>query len=370
MSRTTETESKDSDPLLVIRDLQVDYFTRRGRLRAVDGVDLEIHRGEVLGLAGESGAGKTALAYSILRLLPRLEKRRGRDFLSKVLRFLPFGGGKVGEEVTLERGEIVGGEIRFQGRNLLDLSEEEMGEIRGKRISMIFQNPVPSLDPLQVSGLQTGEALEAHGAAERSQIRNLVFEYLGLVRFSDVRRIYRTHPGFLSGGEGQRVMIASSLICSPDLVIADEPTSNLDVTVQRNIMDLLNRMKERFDLTVLLITHDLGVIAEAADRITIMYAGKIVESGHVHDVLRRPRHPYTRGLLAGTPRLGLKERLEEIPGGPPDPFRMPAGCRFHPRCRYAVEACREEVPGLVEVGVRHLSACLRVEEIGDQLDLT
>jgi peptide/nickel transport system ATP-binding protein len=363
-----QTSRNGGDALLDIRDLEVDYLTAKGRLRAVDGVDLEIRRGEILGLAGESGAGKTALAYAILRLLPRLQKGPEGSLISRALRFLMLGESEDGSG-TLKKGEIAGGRILFDGENLLELTEEEMREIRGNRISMVFQDPIPALDPLQVSGLQTGEALEVHGDSRSSAIKELVFEYLDLVRLSDAARIYQSHPDFLSGGEGQRVMIASSLVCDPELVIADEPTSNLDVTIQRNIMDLLLQMKKQFNLTLLLITHDLGVIAEAADRVAIMYAGKIVETGSVRDVFTRPRHPYTKGLLESTPRPGLKARLAGISGEHPDPFEMPSGCRFHPRCLYMISECKDEVPPLAEVEPGRRSACIRVDEIADELDL-
>ena len=326
-------------PLLAIEDLKTHFFTRDGVVRAVDGVSYEVGAGETLAVVGESGCGKSVTALSILRL------------------------------VASPPGRIVGGTIRFQGKDLLRLSEAEMRGIRGNEISMIFQEPMTSLNPVLTISRQIGETLRLHqgldaGAAERRAV-----EMLRLVRIPEPERRARQYPHELSGGMRQRVMIAIALACNPKLLIADEPTTALDVTIQAQILDLMRELKSKIGAAIILITHDLGVVAEMAQRVVVMYAGRKVEEAPVRELFRRPRHPYTLGLLASVPRLGATlgrrepPRLAEIPGTVPSLRQAIIGCAFAPRCRFATERCRREAPPLEVKAPAHLAACFESERI-------
>ena len=323
-----------SDVLLELRELQTHFFTDDGVVRAVDGVSYDVHAGETLAVVGESGSGKSVTALSILRL------------------------------VATPPGRIVGGSITFRGRDLLSLSETEMRAIRGKEISMIFQEPMTSLNPVYSCGEQIIEVLMLHEKLSRPAARERAVELLKKVGIPSPEQRVDEYPHQMSGGMRQRVMIAMALACKPALLIADEPTTALDVTIQAQILELLKRLRGELGMAVLLITHDLGVVAETADRVAVMYAGQVVEYCGVRDTFRATRHPYTAGLLASLPRLGAeRERLRVIPGNVPNPVRFPTGCRFHPRCPIAVERCRSEMPALRDVGGGHLARCFRAEEI-------
>jgi oligopeptide/dipeptide ABC transporter ATP-binding protein len=302
--------------LLEVRDLQTHFPTRAGLVRAVDGVSFYLDRGELLGLVGESGCGKSITALSIMRLIS-------------------------------PPGKIASGEIFFDGKNLLKLSEAEMREIRGDDIAMIFQDPMTSLNPVFTVGEQIAEALRLHRRLSRKAARAAAIEAMREVAIPDPARRADDYPHQLSGGMRQRVMIAMALACDPKLLIADEPTTALDVTIQAQILELLNELRKSRELAVLLITHDLGVVAEVADRVAVMYTGKIVEESPVEELFARPKHPYTEGLLRSVPKLTLedvakKERLETIEGVVPSPTDLPPGCHFEPRCHYRMPRCKEE----------------------------
>jgi len=314
--------------LLKVRDLKTYFYTDDGVGRAVDGVSFELDRGETLGLVGESGCGKTVTSLSIMRLVPE------------------------------PPGRIVGGEIVFKGRDMLKLSEREMRSIRGNEISMIFQEPMTSLNPVYTCGDQVAEAIVLHQKVGRKEARARAIEMLRFVGIPDPERRIGEYPHQLSGGMRQRVMIAMALSCNPSILIADEPTTALDVTIQAQILDLLRKLREELHMAMLLITHNLGIIAEMADRVAIMYAGRIVEEADVIAIFERPMHPYTRGLLRSLPTLGRrKERLTAIKGTVPDPIHFPPGCRFNPRCELADMRCRTEEPELVEVEPGHKVSC-------------
>ncbi|MGD8507076.1 MAG: ABC transporter ATP-binding protein [Candidatus Bathyarchaeota archaeon] len=326
------------EALLSVKDLKASLRADGKYVRIVDGVDLAINKGETIGLVGETGAGKTVTAFSILRIIQ-----------------------PIGETRPLWKIE---GEVLFKGRDLMKLSEEEMRDIRGKQIALITQNPIASLHPIEVIGHQTGETLEEHQMAEIERIKKLVVEHLGKVEIADAKRRFSDFRHQFSGGEGQRILLAMSLIRNPSLLIADEPTSALDVTVQRQILELLKAMKQHFDLSMLLITHNLGVIAEMSDYVYVMYAGKIVEHSDVITIFKAPLHPFTRGLLATIPRIDRDFfKFEGIPGEPPNPLYPISGCKFHPRCKYAKEICSRKVPEVVEVDPKHFVACLRIDSI-------
>jgi peptide/nickel transport system ATP-binding protein len=326
-------------PLLAIEDLKTHFYTRDGVVRAVDGVSYAVNAGETLAVVGESGCGKSVTALSVLRLVPS------------------------------PPGRIVGGAIRFQGADLLALSEAKMRAIRGNEISMIFQEPMTSLNPVLTISRQIGETLRLHqglgaAAAERRSI-----EMLRLVRIPEPERRARQYPHELSGGMRQRVMIAMALACNPKLLIADEPTTALDVTIQAQILDLMRELKAKIGAAIVLITHDLGVVAEMAERVVVMYAGRKVEEAPVRALFGRPRHPYTVGLLASVPRLGATlgrhapPRLAEIPGTVPSLRESIIGCAFAPRCGFATERCRRETPPLEMKEAAHLAACFESERI-------
>ena len=323
-----------SAPLLEVRDLFTQFHTDDGVVRAVDGVSFDVAAGETVAVVGESGSGKSVTALSILRLVPE------------------------------PPGRIAGGSIRFRGAELLELPAAGMRAIRGREISMVFQEPMTSLNPVFPCGEQIAEAVRVHEGASRAAARARAIEMLRKVGVPSPEQRADEYPHQLSGGMRQRVMIAMALACRPALLIADEPTTALDVTVQAQILELLERLQEELGMAVLLVTHDLGVVAETADRVVVMYAGQVVETATVEDLFQAPRHPYTAGLLASRPRLGERhERLRVIPGSVPDPLDPPSGCRFHPRCPCAIERCVVEMPALEEIRPGHRARCLRAREI-------
>jgi oligopeptide/dipeptide ABC transporter ATP-binding protein len=314
--------------LLSIQDLKV-YFRSNGKIaRAVDGVSCEVRQGETVCLVGESGCGKTVSALTILGLIPR------------------------------PPGEIVGGRVLFKGQNLLDMSEDEMQKIRGNRIAMVFQEPMTSLNPVFTIGNQIAEAITAHENVSPVETRNRCVELLTDVGIAAPEERLKDYPHQLSGGQRQRVMIAMALACHPELVIADEPTTALDVTVQAQILNLFATLQRKRAMSLLYITHDLGVVAKIADRIYVMYAGIIVEQADAPDIFYHPCHPYTQGLLASLPARGHRgKELHSIPGQVPDPAHKPSGCPFHPRCDFAVAACHDALPEMCDDGKGHLSRC-------------
>jgi peptide/nickel transport system ATP-binding protein len=328
-----------STPLLAIEDLQTHFFTRDGVVRAVDGVSYAVEAGETLAVVGESGCGKSVTALSILRLVPS------------------------------PPGRIVGGAIRFEGVDLLQIGEGEMRRIRGNEISMIFQEPMTSLNPVLTVSRQITETLILHQGLTARAAAARAIEMLRLVRIPEPERRARQYPHELSGGMRQRVMIAMALACHPKLLIADEPTTALDVTIQAQILDLMRELKSEIGAAIILITHDLGVVAEMAQRVVVMYAGRKVEEAPVGDLFRRPQHPYTLGLLASVPRLGATlgraepPRLAEIPGTVPSLREPIVGCAFSPRCAYATERCSREAPPLEAKTAAHLAACFESERL-------
>ena len=323
-----------SEGLLRLEDLKTHFFTDDGVVRAVDGVTYDLGERETLAVVGESGSGKSVTALSILRL------------------------------VAEPPGRIVGGRILFKGRDLATLPQGDMRKIRGKEISMIFQEPMTSLNPVYTCGEQIMEAVMLHEGLDRKAARARAIEMLRLVGIPLPEQRVDEYPHQMSGGMRQRVMIAMALACRPSLLIADEPTTALDVTIQAQILELLKRLQQELGMAVLLITHDLGVVAETADRVAVMYAGQVVEACDAADAFRRTRHPYTAGLLASLPRLGARrEPLRVIPGSVPNPARFPLACRFHPRCPVAEERCRTADPPLADFDGGHLARCWRAGEI-------
>ncbi|MBS7632673.1 ABC transporter ATP-binding protein [Candidatus Bathyarchaeota archaeon] len=329
------------------------YESIRGSARIVDDVSFAIGRGQVFGLTGESASGKTTIGLSILRLLGNVQTES-----CDPQRQVSWNG------ATMSQRQITGGKILFNGLDLLSLSEEEMMQHRGRDISMIFQNSIAAMHPLMTIGYQVGEPKEAHDKLKWEKIREIVFSYLGRVELPEAKLRYYHDPHCFSGGEGQRIMIAMALICGPSLLIADEPTSSLDMTIQRQVLELIKALKREFGLSVLYISHDIGVVFEMSDHVGIMYAGRIVECGNARSVYQHPRHPYTIALRAAYPDIhGPRRRLKGLRGTPPMPFDRPRGCSFHPRCDYAKPQCREKRPRDVEVESGHVVACLRVNEI-------
>jgi oligopeptide/dipeptide ABC transporter ATP-binding protein len=314
------------DALLRVERLTTTFDIADGSVAAVDDVSFEIGPGEVLGLVGESGSGKSVTALSIMRLVDR-------------------------------PGRIAGGRLLFKGRDLMSLGERDMQQIRGAEIALVFQEPMTALNPVFTIGDQIGETLFVHGLATKRESRARAIELLDAVRIPDAASRVNDYPHQLSGGMRQRVMIAIALACRPSLVIADEPTTALDVTIQAQILDLLREMQARFGLSILLITHDLGVVAEMADRVAVMYAGRIVETGPVRAILRSPQHPYTRGLLASIPGGARGARLKAIEGAVPLLGHLPAGCAFNPRCPDRFDPCTTAPPPDFQVGPDQLAKC-------------
>jgi oligopeptide/dipeptide ABC transporter ATP-binding protein len=327
-----------SDNILEIDRLSTHFDTAAGAVKAVNDVSFRIERGTTVALVGESGSGKSITSLSIMRLVP-------------------------------PPGRIVSGRIIFNGRDLLGIDEDQMRRLRGSEIAMIFQDPMSSLNPVFTVGSQIAEAVELHEGLDRRQAWSKAVGMMEQVKIPDAERRAKDYPHQLSGGMRQRVMIAMALSCKPELLIADEPTTALDVTIQAEILDLLRALKDDFDLSMLLITHDLGVVAETADRVAVMYAGQVVEEAPVRELFKEPRHPYTEGLLRSAPRLteeGLRlHRLETIEGNVPNLLALAPGCSFAPRCHYAIADCTVgEIP-LLAVNERHASRCIRFELVGD-----
>jgi len=315
--------------LLEVRDLRTQFDTSAGTVRAVDGISYSVDEGETVGIVGESGCGKSVGALSILRLIPN------------------------------PPGRIASGSIRFAGNDLLVLGNEEMRKVRGRQIAMVFQEPMTSLNPVLTIGLQLCETMELHLKLTPAQAQARAVELLGMVGISDPARRLQQYPHHLSGGMRQRVMIALALSCEPKLIIADEPTTALDVTIQAQILELMKDLTKRFGVALVIITHNLGVVARYADRVNVMYAGRIVESGTASDIYHRPVHPYTLGLLRSVPRMDRPrgERLIPIEGQPPDLTREITGCAYRPRCDYAVARCSSLAPQLESVAAGHATAC-------------
>jgi len=319
---------------LEIKDLRISFASHGKRVEVVSGVSINVPKGKIVGVVGESGCGKTVTALSTMRLIPE------------------------------PPGKIDSGEIIFDGADLLKYSDRDMRSIRGNRISMIFQEPISSLNPVFTVGDQIGEALRTHLNLSRQEEKQRVIELLKLVGIPEPERRMNNYPHEMSGGMSQRVMIAMALSCSPEVLIADEPTTALDVTIQAGILDLIDGLIEKMGMAVLLITHDLGIIAEVADEVYVMYAGKVVEHGFTEDIFKEPHHPYTVGLLNSVPDLHEnKERLNAIPGVVPSPENFPSGCRFQDRCTLVIDKCRTDEPPLEELGDGHTAACWRANEV-------
>lgn len=317
-------------PLLEVRNLETHFHTQDGVVKAVDGVSFHVDRGETLGIVGESGCGKSVTSLSIMRLIPS------------------------------PPGKIAGGQILFDGEDLLALSDAEMRHIRGNRIAMIFQDPMTSLNPVLTIGRQITESLELHMSLSRKEAYNRAGELLHMVGIPSASKRLDNYPHQFSGGMRQRVMIAMALSCNPELLIADEPTTALDVTIQAQILELINRLREELQTAVLMITHDLGVVAGMTDRVTVMYAGKVVEEGNTREIFANPRMPYTIGLLRSIPRLDEERghKLNPIRGLPPNLIDLPPICPFSPRCDYVQERCLTQTPPLRKVAPDHRAACL------------
>ena len=319
---------KSTPILLDIKDLVIEFSVYKSVVKALQGVNLTMHKGETLGIVGESGCGKSVTASSILQLIP------------------------------CPPGRIVSGEIWFQGENILKKSESEMRKIRGKTISMIFQDPMTALNPVFTVGDQIVTVIRFHQHVGKKEARSRAADMLNLVGLSDPAATLKKYPHEMSGGMSQRVMIAMALSCRPGLLIADEPTTALDVTVQAQILDLMKNLKKEIDTSIMLITHDLGVIAKMCENVAVMYAGRIVEYGSLRHIFKNPGHPYTQGLLSSTLKLGeKKDRLEIIKGHVPDLSQLPQGCLFNPRCSRAKPICRREVPETMELEKGHVMAC-------------
>jgi oligopeptide/dipeptide ABC transporter ATP-binding protein len=321
--------------LLKIQNLETVFYTSAGLLKAVNDISYDVEEGETVALVGESGCGKSVSALSILRLIPD------------------------------PPGRIIGGSIHFLGQDLLALDDDEIRRVRGRQISMVFQEPMTSLNPVLSIGLQLTETMEFHLGMSRGDAEKKAVEYLRLVGIPEPEHRLRQYPHHLSGGMRQRVMIAMALCCEPKLIIADEPTTALDVTIQAQILELMKDLTKRLGVALIVITHNLGVVARYADRVNVMYAGKIIEQGKASDVYRNPRHPYTLGLLRSVPRLDQprKDKLDPIEGQPPDLTRLPLGCAFVPRCRFKVDRCIQEVPPLIETEKGHFSACWEIQAL-------
>ena len=326
------------DSILEVNHLSTHFFTRAGIVKAADDVSFRIRRGSTLALVGESGSGKSVTSLSIMRLVP-------------------------------PPGRIVAGEIKFDGRDLVQLDDEQIRLLRGQEMAMIFQDPMTSLNPVFTVGEQIAEAIRLHQQVPRKQAWSSAVEMMVRVKIPDAPRRAADYPHQLSGGMRQRVMIAMALSCNPKLLIADEPTTALDVTIQAEILDLLKGLRDEFNLSMLLITHDLGVVAEVADRVAVMYSGSIVEEAPVREIFSNPKHPYTEGLLLSVPRPAegaKRERLRTIEGNVPNLLHMPAGCKFAPRCGYVIDECTAHEIELLEVTEERKARCIRFDRVGDE----
>jgi oligopeptide/dipeptide ABC transporter ATP-binding protein len=336
LTSDSTTADQTGGPILDVKGLKTYFFTRDGVVKAVDGVDLTINHGEIVGLVGESGCGKSVTSMSILRLVQ-------------------------------DPGKIVDGEIMFHGEDLREVSDKEIRSIRGDRISMIFQQPVSSLNPVYKSGFQISEVYAVHQGLKRKASREKAIEMLQRVGIPDAERRVDSYPHELSGGMAQRVMIAMALAAGPELLIADEPTTALDVTIQAQIIDLMREIREKLNTAIILITHDLGIVAEIADRVAVMYAGEIVEEADTKALFSEPKHPYTQGLIGSIPIAGSRrDWLDVIPGRVPNLIDLPPGCRFAPRCRARVDnnltICTETEPSLLPVDEEHTARCWLYQE--------
>lgn len=313
--------------ILEVKELKTHFHTENGAVPSVDGVSFDLRKGETLGIVGESGSGKSVTSLSIMRLIEH-------------------------------PGEVVEGQIRYFGKDLLQLSESEMRKIRGRDISMIFQEPLTALNPVYSIGYQIREVLLNHTRMKKSEAKQRTLELLSKVKIPRPESVYNAYPHELSGGMRQRAMIAMAIACGPKLLIADEPTTALDVSIQAQILKIMRNIIKEVGSSIILITHDLGVIAEMADRVAVMYAGQIVEQCDVFTLFREPKHPYTRGLLKSTPNLQqIQETLDTIEGTVPNPLNMPQGCRFHPRCPEATEKCRSDSPSFIHINSQHQVRC-------------
>ena len=328
-------DNKQDKKLLEVKDLKVSFFTPAGEVKAVGGITYDLNYGEVMGIVGESGSGKSVEAYSIMGLLQ-------------------------------SPGKVIGGSINFEGEDILAYDKNQMVDFRGRKVSMIFQNPMTCLNPVYTIGNQLVEALRAHNKdISKADAENKAMEMLELVRINNVEKRMKQYPHEFSGGMRQRVMIAMGLICSPKLLIADEPTTALDVTIQAQILELMKELQKKTGMGIIFITHNLGVVAEICDKVSVMYAGRIVEQGLVNDIFYEPAHPYTLGLLRSMPRVDAEEyeRLIPIEGTPVDMLNPPDGCPFAPRCESCMQICLKKMPPYVELGEGHRSACwLRVQD--------
>lgn len=322
--------------LLEVKNLKTHFFTMDGVVKAVDGVSYELNEGETLGLVGESGCGKSVSALSVMRLIPD------------------------------PPGKIIDGEILLDGEDILQIDMEGMREVRGAKIAMVFQEPMTSLNPVLTVERQITETLQLHMGMSKLESQRESVNLLTRVGIPDPEIRIKQYPHQFSGGMRQRVMIAMALSCNPRLIIADEPTTALDVTIQAQILDLMKSLTTELGVALIVITHNLGVVARYADRVNIMYAGKVIERGEAHEIYSNPRHPYTVGLLRSVPRLDLPRRakLDPIEGQPPDLINLPPGCAFRERCRWAIDKCATDTPELVETSDGHLSACFRADELG------
>jgi len=325
--------------LLEIKDLQTQFFTSAGTVKAVDGVSYTVEEGETVAVVGESGSGKSVTAMSIMRLIP------------------------------WPPGKIVGGSINFDGKDLLALSEDEMREIRGRDIGMIFQEPMTSLNPVLTIGMQLTEPMIAHLNMSEEDAMAKAVKLLGMVGISEPERRLAQYPHHLSGGMRQRVVIAMALACDPKLIIADEPTTALDVTIQAQILELMKNLTRDLGVAMIIITHNLGVVARYADRVNVMYAGRIIESGVASDIYHRPRHPYTLALLKSVPRMDRQrtDKLDPVDGQPPDLTKLDEGCSFRPRCRFAQDHCAKSFPVLEEIEPGHTSACFEKDNLAKEV---
>jgi len=334
MTPSSRLAAAPGTPLLEVDNLSTYFDTVAGTVRSVDGVSYCLNAGRTLGVVGESGCGKSVTALSILRLVPT------------------------------PPGRYAGGQVRYRGTNLLDLSEKQMRQIRGNRISMIFQEPMTSLNPVLTVGRQIAETVMVHQGLNKRDAYRRAEEMLRLVQIAEPERRVQEYPHQLSGGMRQRVMIALALACNPEVLIADEPTTALDVTIQAQIIDLLRTLQQKLGMGIIMITHDLGVVAECCDRVVVMYAGRKVEEAPVTELFDHPLHPYTRALMASMPSMNTStERLAEIPGMVPAPNELGRGCSFAPRCAYATQRCREETPSLDAHGDDHIVACFEVDRV-------
>jgi peptide/nickel transport system ATP-binding protein/oligopeptide transport system ATP-binding protein len=328
---------KTAPPILEVRDLQTTFsLTKSLSVRAVDGVSFDVNKGETLAIVGESGSGKSVTSLSIMGLLPK------------------------------DTGRVSGGSIKLNGREITTLDDRAMRDIRGKQIGMIFQEPMTSLNPVHTVGQQISEMVVRHENLTKAKARIRAIEMLHLVGIPEPKIGVDNYPHQLSGGMRQRAMIAMALACEPSILIADEPTTALDVTVQAQILELMQNLQDKLGMAIIFITHDLGVVAEVADRVVVMYASQVVETARVNEIFEHPRMPYTAGLINSIPRLGSsanKKRLEAIPGNVPSLTKLPGGCRFHPRCGFSTDICRSSVPTLQAAGPNHMIRCTRWSDL-------